>query len=77
MVELIYTGPTSTTAERSDLRIINSLIAANVLMPLPVIPQSDADALVSILEKKPTNVAIKSHFLGTLVFGKEARQNPI
>ena len=52
-VEIIYTGPTSTTAE-GQIEIINSLIAQRV--DAIAVSANDADALVPALKKRNSAV---------------------
>ncbi len=73
-VEIIYTGPTDTTAE-GQIEVINSLIAQNV--DAIAISSNDTDALVPTLQKAMRRgIAVISWDSGVAEAGRMAHLNP-
>ena len=73
-VEVIYTGPVTTTAE-GQIEIINSLIAQKV--DAIVISANDPDALVPILKKaQKRGIKVMSFDSGVAAAGRAVHLNP-
>ncbi|MGB0663371.1 MAG: rhamnose ABC transporter substrate-binding protein [Pontibacterium sp.] len=73
-VEVIYTGPTSTTAE-GQIEVINSLIAQRV--DAIAVSANDTDALVPILKKaRQRGIKVVSWDSGVAKAGREVHLNP-
>lgn len=73
-VEIIYTGPTETTAE-GQIEVINSLIAQNV--DAIAVSANDTDALVPTLKKAmQRGITVISWDSGVAEDGRQAHLNP-
>ena len=73
-VEIIYTGPTDTTAE-GQIEVINSLIAQNV--DAIAVSANDTDALVPTLKKAmQRGITVISWDSGVAEDGRQAHLNP-
>ncbi|ANG63576.1 rhamnose ABC transporter substrate-binding protein [Marinobacterium aestuarii] len=73
-VEVIYTGPTSTTAE-GQIEVINSLIAQKV--DAIAVSANDTDALVPILKKaQQRGIKVVSWDSGVAPDGRQVHLNP-
>ncbi len=73
-VEIIYTGPTDTTAE-GQIEVINALIAQNV--DAIAISANDTDALVPALQKAmDRGITVISWDSGVATAGRELHLNP-
>ncbi|GHA62237.1 rhamnose ABC transporter substrate-binding protein [Amylibacter ulvae] len=73
-VELIYTGPTDTTAE-GQIEVINALIAQNV--DAIAISANDTDALVPVLKKAMSRgITVVSWDSGVAPEGRQLHLNP-
>lgn len=73
-VEIIYTGPTDTTAE-GQIEVINSLIAQNV--DAIAVSANDTDALVPTLKKAmQRGITVVSWDSGVAEDGRQAHLNP-
>lgn len=73
-VEVIYTGPTDTTAE-GQIEVINSLIAQNV--DAIAISANDTDALVPVLKKAmKRGITVVSWDSGVAPEGRQMHLNP-
>jgi len=73
-VEIIYTGPTDTTAE-GQIEVINSLIAQNV--DAIAVSANDTDALVPTLKKAMSRgITVISWDSGVAEDGRQAHLNP-
>ncbi len=73
-VEVIYTGPTSTTAE-GQIEVITSLIAQNV--DAIAVSANDANALVPILQRAQNRgITVISWDSGVAAEGREVHLNP-
>lgn len=73
-VEVIYTGPTSTTAE-GQIEVINSLIAQKV--DAIAVSANDTDALVPILKKaQKRGIKVISWDSGVAAAGRQVHLNP-
>ena len=73
-VEIIYTGPTDTTAE-GQIEVINSLIAQNV--DAIAVSANDTDALVPALKKAmDRGITVISWDSGVAAEGRELHLNP-
>jgi rhamnose transport system substrate-binding protein len=73
-VEVIYTGPTTTTAE-GQIEVINSLIAQQV--DAIAISANDTDALVPILKKAQSRgIKVMSWDSGVATAGRQVHLNP-
>lgn len=73
-VEVIYTGPTSTTAE-GQIEVINSLIAQKV--DAIAVSANDTDALVPILKKaQQRGIKVVSWDSGVAPEGRQVHLNP-
>ncbi len=73
-VEIIYTGPTSTTAE-GQIEVINSLIAQKV--NAIAVSANDTDALVPILKKaQKRGIKVISWDSGVAPAGRQVHLNP-
>lgn len=73
-VEVIYTGPTTTTAE-GQIEVINSLIAQKV--DAIAVSANDTDALVPILKKaQQRGIKVMSWDSGVAADGRQVHLNP-
>lgn len=73
-VEIIYTGPTSTTAE-GQIEVLNSLIAQKV--DAIAVSANDTDALVPILKKaQQRGIKVVSWDSGVAEAGRQVHLNP-
>jgi len=73
-VQVIYTGPTSTTAE-GQIEVINSLVAQKV--DAIAVSANDTDALVPILKKaQQRGIKVVSWDSGVATDGREIHLNP-